>query len=106
MTMRQRVILSSLALLVLVAAPLHAAEINQRQGLGPSDQAKVNNALARSYIFSNNPGSALASPGTRPQACGTTQIGTTPGGTRATHVETMVVARGDIITVNRNVRCP
>jgi hypothetical protein len=107
MSRMQRVVLNIVAVLGLITAPLHAIEMNQRQGLGPSEQAKVNNALARSYSLSNNPpGRVLAAPGSQPKGCGTTQIGTLTGGRNATRIENTVVARGDIITVNRNVRCP
>lgn len=55
MSRMQRVILNVVAVLGLTTAPLHAIEMNQRQGLGPSEQAKVNNALARIYSLANNP---------------------------------------------------
>ena len=107
MSRMQRVVLNIVAVLGLATAPLHAIEMNQRQGLGPGEQAKVNNALARSYSLSTNPpGRALAAPGSQPTGCGTTQIGALSGVRTPGRVENTVVARGDIITVNRNVRCP
>lgn len=84
----------------LLSTPGHAFEANQRQGLGPEQQLKVGQALARSYLLPT--GQAATRPTTTGTSSGT-NIGTVTTPSRFGRVETNVVAR-DIITVNRPAR--
>ena len=95
-----------MASLLVLTSPLHAAEVNKRTHLAPAQQVKVNNVLAKSYGFQSGQGTATASPGAQQGECGTTQIGTVQQKPRASRIENTVVTRGDVIIVNRNVRCP
>lgn len=101
--MKKQLWLNVTLLLVVVTAHLHAAEVNQRQRPSPSTQVKVTNAIAKSYSYISDTHATQVG---QSDSCGNTLIGTIVGGVRANDVENTVVARGDIITVNRNVRCP
>src|SRR5262249_37878429 len=83
-------------LLIGLTSGVSAMEANQRQGLSPEQRTKVNSALAKSYI------SGATAQGSD---CGATQLGTVQPKTLTPKVENMFVARGDVIVVNRNVRC-
>ena len=106
--MKRLVILGVVVLVGTLSAPLQALEMNQRQGLGPAEQVKVNKALARPYVpvNPNAKGQTSALAGKSVRGCGNTQIGTVTGVKNTSRVESIVAVRGDIITVNRNVRCP
>lgn len=100
-----RVLLHLMVLIGVVTAPLHAAQINDRRHLPPGVQVKINNALAKSYVFTSGTGANQVPQGAMPEECGDTRIGTIAGGTRAARIENTVVARGDVITINRHTRC-
>jgi hypothetical protein len=103
MTSLPRLLLGVLALVGPLTVPGHAVEMNQRQGLGPAEQVKVGNVLAQSYRMSTTTQTA---PGTSSTGCGATKIGTITGTSSPGRTENIVAVRGDIITVNRNTRCP
>lgn len=87
-----------------VIAPGHAVEMNKRTRLSPSEQVKVNNAIAKSSVHANGTYGQHASEDARRQGCGAMQIGTTTG-PRAARVETLVVVKGDVINVQRPGSC-
>jgi hypothetical protein len=83
-------------LVISMTSGVYAVEVNQRQGLAPEQRTKVNSALAKSYMSG---ATALGND------CGATQLGTVQPKTPTTKVENTFVARGDVIVVNRHVRC-
>lgn len=101
MTTRLYFFLGLLTMLSLTSAPLYAIEMNQRQGLGPTEQVKVGKALVQSYRTPSLPSVSRGAS----EGCGNTKIGTITGTSRSSRVENIVAVRGDIITVNRNTRC-
>jgi hypothetical protein len=92
-----------MASLLVLTSPLHAAEVNKRTHLAPAQQVKVNNVLAKSYGLQSGQGTTTSSADAQPGECGTTRIGTAQPKSRASRIENTVVARGDVIIVNRNV---
>ena len=100
-----RFFLSVIVLLMVMSARLHAVEVNKRTHLSPEQQVKVNNVLAKSYVFQSGAGADTASAPAPPGNCGETRLGTVQPKSRATRTENTFVARGDVIVVNRNVRC-
>src|SRR5689334_6671203 len=99
----RRFFLYVLILLIGMTSELHAVEVNQRQRLSPEQQAKVNNALAKSYVYQSGATADSAAATAQGNDCGATRIGTVQPKTPATKVENMFVARGDVIVVNRNI---
>ncbi len=101
MTTRPAGLLAALTLVSLLTAPVCAIEMNQRQGLGPTEQTKVGKALVQSYRTPSLPSLSRGAS----EGCGNTKIGTITGTSRSSRVENIVAVRGDMITVNRNTRC-
>lgn len=94
---------SGVTTLVLVTS-LHAAEVNQRSYPPPNAQVKINNALAKGYAYSGGGSAGKVAKPAAGGGCGNTQIATSPPA-RAGRKDTIFVARGDVININRNVRC-
>lgn len=94
MTRTFRVILAAAAL-SLAAAPLLSQELNQRQGLEPRTQAKINRTMAET-MRQNNP--TVPQPLTKPAQCGV-NVGNvvTKGATAPRDVTTVI--KGDAISV-------
>lgn len=88
------------ACLVAVAGSSWAAEINKREGLDPNAQAKVNSALAQSYMTQGK----FQSLGNQSD-CGSVQIGnvTQRPGQRAPR-DVITVVKGDVVNVAKGCK--
>lgn len=85
----------TVAVLTLTAAPSLSQELNQRQGLDPRTQAKINRTMAET-MRQNNP--AVPPPLTKPAQCGVNVGNVVTGGGNAPREVTTVI-KGDAISV-------
>jgi hypothetical protein len=95
-------IIGCAACLVAIAGSPWAAEINKREGLDPSAQAKVDQALAQSYMTQGK----FQSLGSQSD-CGSVQVGNvTPRPGQLAPREVITVVRGDVINVAKGCGKP
>lgn len=103
---RRRTGLALLALAILVALPVEAREYNKRTHIPPAQRAKVNSAIARTWMIraTTGQGEGLTTPGadvinTR---CGSLEVGSLPANGRLPREQ--IIVAGDIININQNCR--
>ena len=96
--------LSFVLLALCIAQGASGYEANKRQRLAPSDQLKVNKAIAQSYQKGPNLADQSVRYGQQRvnQSCGSQRIGTV-NTARAARIENITVVRGPVININRNV---
>ena len=90
--------------LALITSNSDAAEANRRTHPSPQVQAKINNAMAGSYLYKNQNTLGKGYGDIGQDSCGSLQLGTIKH-SRAARTDNTTVIRGDVININRNVRC-
>lgn len=95
-------------LLAALAATVEAKEYNKRSHIPPGQRAKVNNAIAQTWMVkaTTGQGEGLVPGGLNAKvvntSCGSLEVGAIPGG-RGTPREQIIIA-GDVININQNCR--
>jgi len=93
----------ALTVCILAAPTSGALEINKRTGPSPSEQVKINKAITKSYLLRGVGANGNGKQGDL-QGCGNTRLGNVQA-PKASRIDNVTVVRGDVINVNRNLRC-
>lgn len=104
--MARRVTALLAILLVLAGQDGQAREYNKRTHIPPAQRAKVNNAIAQTWMIraTVGKGEGLAIPGADivNTSCGSLEVGRLPAGKKLPREQ--IIVAGDIINVNQNCR--